>query len=223
MGIKFFPSNFVYWENIENHEKIKHVIMKKVLELDNGVYKNHNPGGILNAVTNYGPSADKFSKYFDKDIIDQLVWNPFENLLKYINSNKNIPNINIKESFISSSWYTKYNENGTFRLHSHYNNGDVIMKNDNIYRPSFSIIYILNDKNERNSTRFSIMVGSPLSTVSNQEIDFNTRDIKEIKEGTVIIFPSSLYHEVLPVKIPGRITIAFNIHSSFVDECIFKS
>ena len=216
MGIKFFPSNFVYWENIENHEKIKPIIMKKVLELDSGEYKNFNPGGLFNAATNFGPNVEKFSEYFDKDIIDQLVWKPLENLLTYINSNKDIPNINLNESFIGSSWYTKYNENGSFRIHSHYNY-DTITKNNTVYLPTFSMIYILNDKNEKNSTLFSVIPGSPLSTLHKQELHFDTSSVKEIKEGTVIIFPSSLYHEVLPVKIPGRVTIAFNIHSSFTE------
>ncbi len=87
-----------------------------------------------------------------------------------------------------------------------------------MYKPTFSGIYILNDGNEHNSTEFRIPHGAPLSTLSTQEFYYETKNNKEIKEGTVLIFPSSLYHEVLPVKIPGRVTIAFNIISRFRDR-----
>ena len=36
-------------------------------------------------------------------------------------------------------------------------------------------------------------------------------DVTEIKEGSVLIFPSSLYHHVNPCKVPGRITISYNM------------
>jgi hypothetical protein len=217
MGIFHFPSNFVYWENIENHEKIKPIIMDKVLELDNGHYKNHIPGGIRNATSNFDVTTrNSFHEHFDNDIINQIVWKPLDNLLSNINSTPNHLPINLVNSVIGSSWYTKYEVGGMFKLHSHY--GNPIFSNNFMYKPTFSIIYILNDENVHNSTQFTIPIGSPLSTLPRQEITYDTAYNKEIKEGSIIIFPSSLYHTVEPVKIPGRITIAFNICSRFVDD-----
>jgi hypothetical protein len=219
MGIRYFPTNFVYWENVENHKKIKSVIMNKVLELDKKEFKDYNPkkiGGIRNATTNYQDHAADFHKYFEDDIIKQLVWDPLENVLSEINSNKSIPNIEVKNSILLGSWYTKYDKDGSFNMHYHY--GNDVCRNGINYQRTFSIIYILNDPNENNTTTFTIPHGAPLSIVPNQQIHLVTHPNKEIKEGTVLIFPSSLYHEVLPTKIPGRITIAFNIGSTFIDE-----
>lgn len=219
MGITYFPTNFVYWENIKNHEKIKPIIIDKVLELDNGKFKNHNQdkvGGIRNATTSYQDGLADFHKYIDDDIIKQLVWDPLENLLSEINSNTTIPNINLKNSCLVGSWYTKYDKNGSFNFHYHY--GNDIFHDGEFYQRTFSMIYILNDKNENNNTRFTIPHGAPLSILPKQQVHLETQSNKEIKEGTILIFPSSLYHDVLPVKIPGRITIAFNIASSFIDE-----
>ena len=217
MGIFHFPSNFIYWENLENHEKIKPIIMDKVLELNNGAYKNNVPGGIRNATSNFDTSIQvKFHEHFDNNIVNQIVWKPLDNLLSNINSTPNYSPINVVDSVIGMSWYTKYEMDGVFKLHSHY--GNPIFSNGIMYKPTFSMIYILNDENVCNSTQFTIPIGPPLSTLPRQEITYDTAYNKEIKEGSVIIFPSSLYHTVEPVKIPGRITVAFNIGSRFVDD-----
>jgi hypothetical protein len=215
MGIFHFPSNFVYWENIENHEKIKSVLMNKVLELDQGRFKNYKTSGIINATTNF-QKGDDFYKCIDDEILTDLVWKPLDNLLSKLNSKPNCPNIELTNSFIISGWYTKYDTNGLFKLHSHYE--DRTFYNGKIYKPTFSMIYILNDDNDQNSTKFTIPYGAPLSILPRQEFSYDTAYNEEIKEGSIIIFPSSLYHEVSPVKIPGRITIAFNIASNFVND-----
>lgn len=206
MGIFLFPTNFVYWDNVKNHKNIKGDLMCKIEELDSTTESK----GLTNATTSFIPSNRvDIHKFMNDNTLQQLVWNPLENLLS------NLPNIKLKDSVIVASWYTKYNTNGTFNLHNHY--GDYIVTNGNIYKPTFSIIYILNDDNECNSTHFRVPMGAPLSTVNGQELLYDTSTNNEIKEGTVLIFPSSLYHEVLPVKISGRITIAFNIGSRFID------
>jgi hypothetical protein len=210
MGIFLFPTNFVYWENVTNHDKIKTDLIDKIEKLDKTEYSTKYFNGLTNASTNFVlNNRNDIHEFMNVDTIQQLVWDPLENLLS------KLPTIKLQNSVILASWYTKYNTNGTFNLHNHY--GDYVIKNGNIYKPTFSMIYILNDENECNSTQFRVPLGSPLSTVLTKEMLYDTGSNKEIKEGTVIIFPSSLYHEVLPVKIPGRITIAFNIGSIFRD------
>lgn len=215
MGITYFPTNFVYWENIQNHDKIKSLMMDKVLELDK-YDRSEDSKLITNATTNFKDINNNFHEYFGDEILKDLVWKPLENLLSEINSTKNTPKILLDNSFIIDSWYTKYDKNGTFGMHYHYNN-DIFITGKR-YQRTFSIIYILNDKNETNTTLFTVPHGAPLSTMPKQQFRLNTADKKEIKEGTVLIFPSSLYHEVLPTKIPGRITIAFNIASHFIND-----
>ena len=219
MGIRYFPTNFVYWENVEDHEKIKSVLMELVLKLDNEKFKNNNQdkvGGIRNATTSFSFNSANLEKHIDSKIIEKLVWKPLENAIHEIKSTKNIHNIELEDSILHGCWYTKYDKNGSFNMHYHY--GNDIIKNGKSYQRTFSLIYILNDKNENNTTLFTIPHGAPLSILPNQQIHFATNFNKEIKEGAVLIFPSSLYHEVLPVQIPGRITIAFNIASIFSDK-----
>jgi hypothetical protein len=215
MGIFLFPTNFVYWENIQIHDDIKPSLMEKV-ELEDSLYKNVESMGIVNASTSFQKNTNlNFHRFMDKNITEQLIWNPLENLLSNLNSTSNSPKIELSHSVIHASWYTKYDENGSFTFHNHY--GEDVCVNGKMYKPTFSMIYILNDKNEYNSTQFRIPYGAPLSTFHTNEFNYNTRYNKEIKEGTLLVFPASLYHEVLHVKIPGRVTLAFNIVSRFRD------
>src|SRR5210317_1709050 len=83
------------------------------------------------------------------------------------------------------------------------------------YDHTFSMIYILHSEEERNSTIFKLDEPTiPFHPMLNK-IEFNTANVDEIKEGTILIFSSILNHAVLPVKVPGRVTIAFNVACSF--------
>ena len=216
MGIFLFPTNFVYWENIQIHNDIKPGLMEKIIELEESRYKNNESKGLINATTSFQQNTSlKIHEFMDKNTIEELIWKPLENLLSNLNSTSNSPNIELSHSVIYGSWYTKYSDNGSFSLHHHY--GEDVVVNGKLYKPTFSMIYILNDENEHNSTQFRIPHGAPLSTFRSQEFYYDTKNNKDIKEGTILIFPSSLYHEVLEVKIPGRVTLAFNIVSRFRD------
>jgi len=214
MGIFHFPSNFVYWENVENHQEIKRIFLNEIRNI-RVEYKN-NKGGILNGSTSYNP--DNFDLTIldflrnNKLISDKIIWNPINNAIKQINIQRSQNPINITHSIISTAWYTEYDEGGSFDYHTHLNHS--VYTDNKIYIPSFSIIYILNDENKCNATTFMNPTSMYVSTEELHECKFKTGDINEIKEGTVLIFPSSLYHCVQNVKIPGRITIAINVYSS---------
>ena len=218
MGIKYFPTNFIYWESVENHQKIKSILVDKISKIEN-FYKHLDPKklGLTNAHTNYtGIENNNFIEVIDDNsIIDELVWKPIDNSLLEFNSLPNFDKIELSDSIIVSCWYTNYDKNGSFNIHAHYDNHNVTLHNGKYYRPTLSLIYILRDENDKNSTEFIIPGSAPLSIIPHQQIMYDTGNNKEIKEGTVIVFPSSLYHQVKDVKIPGRITIAFNIASTF--------
>lgn len=208
MGIFNFPSNFVYWENVKNHDEIKRIILSKV-EMFKEKYKYNKPG-LYNASTSYDTDLKQI---IDEDLCKDLIWNPLENAIKELNSRPNTPKIQIDSSIIANSWYTFYEKGGSFNYHDHDGPGRI--ENHKIYNPSFSMIYILKDENDHNSTTFlehSHQYGSVYSR-TNQHC-LNTQYLEDIKEGTILIFPSSLQHCVQAIEIPGRITIAINIVSN---------
>jgi len=45
--------------------------------------------------------------------------------------------------------------------------------------------------------------------------EFKTANVPEIKEGTVLLFPSCLNHYVRPITESGRITIVYNVKSTW--------
>jgi hypothetical protein len=205
MGIKLFPTDFVYWEPVSNHDKIKTVLIDKILNSEEN-FINNKKTYLENAHTSYGNK-----KFTPPEFLTDLVWNPVENLIQKLISLKMINEVDISELLLGNDWYTKYDDNGSMGLHAH-DNKHLIYFNNKSYNTFFSLIYILHDENERNSTRFKVPLRShPLSVGSQKEIIYDTNCNSEIKEGVVMVFPSSMFHEVVPVKIPGRITIAFNV------------
>lgn len=209
MGIFNFPSNFVYWEEVNNHDMIKPILLEKIKRLEEQ-YHDNNPG-LIKASTSYAKSKNIVDTCMYKD----LIWNPLDNAIREHNSDLNKPNIIFNDSILDESWYTLYKEGGSFNYHNH---DDKLAKNINgkYYYPSFSVIYILKDENKHNATTFT--EHSPYSSSVHPfhyQHSFDTSKNKDIKEGCVLIFPSSLYHCVNQVTIPGRITIAMNICSSY--------
>jgi hypothetical protein len=209
MGIFYFPCNFVYWQKVKNHDKIKNILIPKVETL----IKKHgdNKFDLYNASTNYHLMHERCFLTSEEDMIKNVVWDPIDSAINELNSRNNTPSISIRESFISDSWYTYYDSGGSFDYHNH--TGLCVFKNGKRYYNSFSLIYILKDENDCNSTNFKETTHDHISTSLELETMFETCNIDDIKEGSVLIFPASLYHSVSNVKIPGRITIAINICS----------
>ena len=52
MGIHNFPSNFVYWEKVEDHEDIKKMFLDQIKSIGNNTKDNKQ--GIVNGSTSYG-------------------------------------------------------------------------------------------------------------------------------------------------------------------------
>tara|TARA_R110002153_G_scaffold273413_1_gene444279 strand:- start:730 stop:1380 length:651 start_codon:yes stop_codon:yes gene_type:complete len=213
MGVYYFPSEFVYWTDNPKHLEMKDELITKI-SLTEERYKNNNPG-LDNAFTSFDEteSLGKISFLSEPHILQELVYNPFEKMLDEYNSRKNIDKIYLKNCIVDNGWYTKYNTGGNFKMHNH---DDSSIKHENdIFRSAFSFIYILNDKNEINNTEFFLPSMCRTSALGEYDYTLDTGDVTEIKEGSVLIFPSSLYHHVNPCKVPGRITISYNMKCCF--------
>ena len=211
MPLFTFPTEFVYWDKIENHEEIKKELLPIILE-KNDKTKN-NPFGACELNTSFYKdkrlqSENKFLK--NRKLLDDIV---HKSVIKMCHQeNKNVGNYlsNIGDSFVSSCWWNVYNEKEHQEVHDH--NGPPCFVNGNFYYPSLSMIYILHDENERSSVVFKKKSPLPLMR-PHDTISFSTSDEETVGEGSIIIFPSNLSHLVKPCIKPGRVTIAYNMYS----------
>jgi len=153
------------------------------------------------------------------ELINSVVWESLDELIKKLDSRENFKKTGINKSRISTCWCSKYDKNSVVSCHNHSDvtphSQNFIIINNEQYRSTFSMIYIVNDENEKNQTEFlePSMLGNNVS--SSAETRFKTCDVDEIGEGTVLIFPSNLYHQVNPIPKSGRIIMSFNIISTF--------
>jgi hypothetical protein len=215
MPIKFLPGHFVYWHNVENHNDIKKEIMEWVkMNEESGVEQQLYDLKYATTTYSLDTSSLKDNKFLlQNKFLEPIVWKGINNIIKFINnSDKFAYKLNFEDHYLTNAWYTKYNEHGSLDLHSH--ESVPIYIKGGLYHSTFSVIYILHDENDKNTTTFNL-VGqtSPLQPTS--EFVLDTGDYDNIKEGTALIFPDSLYHRVMPNKKPGRITLAFNVCSKY--------
>lgn len=193
-----FPAHFVFWTKVENHEQIKSKYLSKIRSLNKSTHQ---------FACNVTSNINDHTKFLDDDVYTDLVWKPIDEMIKESGGE-----LLLGDSFIQSYWYNIYKPGDFQEKHEH--SAYPIKIDGKLYHPSLSMIYILNDENTEGSTLFVDKVPVPFGPCLKYAA-FDTSKIEEIGEGTVIIFSSRLEHLVKPVKIGGRVTIAFNIFSSF--------
>ena len=212
MGIYYFPSEFVFWTENVKHTELKDELVEKINK--DAQIRKQNTEGLSNAVTNF--IKNEYCQFLnDTTLIENVVVEPFKEMIKEFNSRMNANRLNINNIRVGSTWYTKYKTGGYFGMHSHLGEVNSMVYNNESYHRSFSLIYILNDKNTKNSTEFFVPGACRTSASNLPDYSFNTGDIPDIKEGSIIIFPASLYHRVFPSIEPDRIVISYNIDCSF--------
>jgi len=216
MSFFHFPSNFVYWEDVTEHKKIKEVYLPKIREMEKYTKDNISYGGstsVVNSSYSSTNSTNKYNKYLlDDFIVSNVVWKTIDNMIGKINNSKDMFHIPVQDSIIRGCWYNIYDENNFQELHNH--DSMSFEYKGKVYHPSFSIVYVINNDSDKNDTIFKLRGSLPFSP-KNVECRFDTSYEKSIKEGTVIVFSSLLDHVVKPVKIPGRTTIVYNLFSSY--------
>lgn len=201
-----FPSNFVYWEKIPNHQKIKKTILNTI---DDDIKKNEffyreklKENWKCKCISNFFNKDNNFYETLsNKDFIKSIIWNPIDNMLKEMRDTVNLP---IPEhSEIVNLWFNRYGPGEWQEIHEH----SPVMNKSFI---TYSGIYLL-DLNEKNPTIFFDKI--PARCWGNECLwkNFST---EHMDEGTVIIFPAELLHYVNPC-VNYRTTISFNIKSIF--------
>jgi hypothetical protein len=213
MSFHHFPSEFVYWDKIENHEDIKKqllpIILQKSKENANNPYEACNLNTSLIRDDKRAYEENKF--LLSENVVKSVV---FHNIQKMINKYTKLYNcnINIGPSIVSGCWWNVYDEGDFQEEHNHVAPSTSV--ENNVFYPSFSAIYILHDENEESSIIFRKDSPLPLKKPF-EDYGFSTSNVKDIREGTIIIFPYSLKHLVKPCVKAGRVTIAYNISSTF--------
>jgi hypothetical protein len=203
-----FPTTYVYWEKLKDHEQLKNKYMPIIDKIEQDhTDKLENP---YSCCTLKYISIKSNIEFLDQSDINKIIWKPIDNFIDEINSNYQFK-INIKESYINSYWFNTYHENDNQEVHNHY--GHPIRRNGFLFYPTFSGVYILNDDNDSSSLIFKTLREQPFMPIED-EFMFDTGKHSAIKEGTVIIFPYQLLHMVRNCIKPGRRTIAFNIFSN---------
>ena len=101
---------------------------------------------------------------------------------------------NFEISFIESCQFTIYNQGQYYGWHKDsYVGADVIKKNHGRNR-KLSVSLLLNDPEEYEGGDLEFIVENEKNPVNNK-----VERITSNKRGTLIIFPSYVYHQVLPV------------------------
>tara|TARA_B110000285_G_scaffold203804_1_gene240255 strand:- start:316 stop:957 length:642 start_codon:yes stop_codon:yes gene_type:complete len=208
-----FPTTYVYWENLKDHDELKRKYMPIIdkIEQDNP-NEVKNPFDACTVKCMSITSGPKINNFLEPSDMTKIIWNPLDNFIKEINS-KYQYKISVKESFVSGYWFNTYDKYDNQDLHCHIEHKRI--KNGVIYHAIFSGVYILNDENESSSLLFRSSREQPF-TDPTIEYTFDTGKTSDIKEGTVMIFPVQLLHMVRNCIKPGRRTIAFNIFSSLL-------
>jgi hypothetical protein len=200
-----FPCHYVYWGQVKDHENIK----SKLLPIINSLTaenKYTNPFKACTMTTNFSKATD----FIDNETKKKITGKQLEEMISETNC---FNSIKISDAIITDYWFNVYEKGEYQEMHQHL--AFPIVTNGKRYDQTLSMVYILNSDEEENSTVFKLTdTNIPYFPMLTQSV-FNTRAVKEIKEGTLLIFSNQLNHYVLPVKTNGRVTIAFNVACCF--------
>ena len=189
MSLKLLRSPFIFYCDIPNHIDIKenyYSHLKDIVRDSNDtIVKRWN----CNVRTTFNFTVECL---LDEYFLDNVVWKPMDQMLGEVNLN-HYP----KNSKISGIWANFYKGGEFQESHDHVGGSHNY----------FSGIYILDQTGPNKTSFFSNNYGILDSCI-------HTKDMDDIKEGTVIIFPSNLLHYVNPVE-DERCTISFNIQCEF--------
>jgi len=156
-------------------------------------------------------NASKTTNFIDRETLDKIIGTHLEEMVSETNC---FPHMKPLDAIVTEYWFNVYQKGDFQEMHDHIGLPEV--RNGKRYDNIISIVYILNiDEKEENSTVFKLTDKNIPYVPMLQECVFNTGVVKEIKEGTLLIFSNQLNHFVVPVKTNGRITIAFNVACCF--------
>lgn len=198
-----WPSPFLFWTKLENHEELKKELVPKIYEQSKDMKYYNKPMQIRNpgdghwnceVITTYFNREDS-NNIFSNEILSSIISKPLKEFFEQPNcpvSNKPI------KTNIPEIWYNVYKKGYEQEIHAHHG-------------ATFSGIYLLELK-EPNTTVFFSHSNSFLCQKDNYYL--GAYPTEHIEEGNVLLFPSEFAHAVKKSKKP-RITISFNLVCEF--------
>jgi|LakMenE18May11ns_1017448.scaffolds.fasta_scaffold9674414_3 hypothetical protein len=179
-----FPSEFIWVTSIKEHKKIKKEILPKIKK-DIKTLKN-NVEWHCEIISSFGQHKEFL---LDEFFLNQIVWNSMDEMLNNLDFWIKFP----KKSYLEEIWYNHYEKNIHYQETHHH-------------RPSdFSGIYFIELEGKNTTTFYHHHISQMLE--QNKTLD-------KIKEGDVVIFPSSLMHSVRKSNCK-KTSISFNINCQF--------
>lgn len=197
MSIKFFPTNFVSYKEVENHADIKAEILPRILHYAEQ-YKNKQEylwdvQSNSKMITTYNSGVDKeIAHIILEKYIRNIAWDPFREVVDYAGV------AGFNDAGVTNLWWNYYNPGDYGEPHCHSNGSPGT--------PNYSAVYFL-DLQEENTLEFYSPFLSSSHPIKGTTHYMHTKDITE---GMVCIFPSTLLHQVKPVT-KRRITLSYNI------------
>ena len=183
-------SPFLFFCDVPYHREIKKYYYPLILDSFKKINDNPPPGWNCSVKTTFNYPLSLLRENL---LLNAIVWNPLDQMLKEADLN-----LYPKTSNVDRIWANLYEKMSFQEVHNHVTPHSLI---------HFSGIYIIDQKG-KNQTSFIHNDFGYLDTC------INTKNIEDIGEGTVMIFPSHLLHYVNPVD-EARCTISFNITSTF--------
>lgn len=142
---------------------------------------------------NFNDKSGKFGDYLElHDLFSEIVFDPVASCIESLPFN--IPDVD--DINLQHIWYNNYKVGESHGPHVHAD-------------ATFSGVYLLH-VGEENDT---IFFGAGTSNTAYQNFSYDT---KHISEGSVLIFPSDMYHCTEPAQ-DNRITISFNVTCTFFE------
>jgi hypothetical protein len=179
-----FPSEFYFYTKVENHQRHKELLIPQFrADLDSTV--QGQMAGTART-TFYNPNN---KKYYDRQMVEDIIWNPFHQLLKEYNLQRTF---HITDSKIQDIWWNHYEPGQYAAPHRHL-------------RCDFTGIYCL-QMNEPNTT----CLLPSLEQMNTIPLYDGIKTTHEVQEGDVLIFPATMLHWATPAQFE-RFVVVFNI------------
>lgn len=184
MTVFLFRPTFLFTYQLPNHAQIKEELFDHIVTSQREAEPNSSFWN-CHCVTTYEDANERLKS---EDLLKSVVWDPLDALFEaYLGKF-----IRASSSSLMNIWCNYYREGFFQEVHHHDTDGHPAV---------LSGIYLFHLQ-EPNTTVFH--------NYDRFQPQTSTLSTETFPEGTILLFPSSLHHEVKPSK-AERATIAFNI------------